>query len=343
MTIKNTVQTLLPVLALASASTYAIPEIPEEDGWSGFIGAGIGAGTSENNLWAEVAGVDLGKKSISSLNSSPDDEDIALPSAFFEVAYKFKDMPTQVYLNNVMADHATFDLETSLLINAGLRQGIGEAGVIDIAFGGSSVALDVWKDPYLVGDDRGNTEQTQSGVEIIWDEIFGSGFEVALSAREIEVDDERSGDALGLDNRERRLLSREGNINRLDLTYDWKLNDQHYLTPGIAYVDRDLDGEALGEDGVMVQLQHVYDGSGWSLVSGIYFQQLESDTRNPIYNKQGETDTLGVSTALLLPEPFGLEGWTANIGGVYYEGDSNIDFYDTKFGVVSAGMLYRFD
>ena len=345
MTRMHPLRQFLPALALASAGAHAIPPIPAEDGWSGLLGAGVGAGRSETNMQAVVSSIDLGKKTISSLDSSPDDEDLALPSVQFEIGYKFEGIPTQLYLNNQLADHATFDLETSLLVNAGIRQGIGQAGVVDFSFGVSSVPLEVWKDPYVVGSERGNTERTLAGVEVIWDDIFGSGFELAYSSREIEIDDEQSGKdgGLGLTGQEQRLLRREGNINRVTATYDWQINERHTLIPGIGYLDHDLDGDAMAEDGPVAQLQHVYEQPDWSLVSSLYFQKLESDTRNPIYNKQGETDTVGGSVTLVLPEPFDLRGWTAHVGAMYYEGDNNIDFYDSSFGMVSVGMLYRFD
>jgi hypothetical protein len=336
---------LLLILMVASAGAQAVPGIPEKAGWSGIIGVGVGAGRSETNMEAAIASIDLGNETISSLSQSPDDESLTMPVPNFEVAYTFADMTTQIYLNNQMADHATFDLDTSLLANFGVRQELGEFGIVDFSLGGSSIPVDVWKDPYLEGEKRGDTERTLLGIQVIWGEIFGSGLELALTSREIDIDDERSGQDgdLALSSQDERLLRRKGQARRLDLLYNWKINDRHHLVPGVGFLDNDLDGDAMAEDGPLVQLKHLYDQNSWSLVSTVFFQKLESDTRNPIYNKQSEVETLGGSITLFRPDPFGLEGWTAHAGAIYYEGDSNIDFYDSSFGMVSVGAFYRFD
>ena len=57
----------------------------------------------------------------------------------------------------------------------------------------------------------------------------------------------------------------------------------------------------------------------------------------------GQVETLGGSVTAFFSEPFGLKRWTANASASYYDGDSNIDFYDSTFGLVSVGMFYRFD
>jgi len=296
-------------------------------------------------MLAGLSSVDLGDDTISGLDQSPDDEDVVIPSLNFEIAYTFEGMGTQLYLGNQIADHLSFDLDTTLETHFGVRQDVGELGVVGFSYAASALPTDVWKDPYLVGDDRGDTERTSNGIHFDWDGIFGSPVAFAWSAREIEIDDERSGQdgGLGLTGDEYRLLRRTGNVNRIDLTYDWKINERHSLVPGIGYIDYDLDGGAMKEDGAILQLQHRYQRDQWRLVTKIYYEDLESDETNPIYGKEREVETIGGSITAFYKRPFGWQNWTANAGIVYYEGDANIDFYDSSFGLISIGMLYRFD
>src|SRR5210317_1027125 len=106
-------------LALTSVTAQGMPAIPDKSGWSGHVNIGVGAGSSESNMLAEIASIDLGDDTVSGLDQSPDDEDVVLPALGFEVAYTFADMGTQLYLGNQLADHLSFDLDTTLETHAG--------------------------------------------------------------------------------------------------------------------------------------------------------------------------------------------------------------------------------
>lgn len=330
---------------LVGTMAQAVPVIPAETGWSGHINLGVGAGTSESNMIAAIGSIDLGDDTVSSLSSSPESEDIVLPHIQFEVAYTLGDSLTQFYLGNQQVDEVSFDLDTTLETHLGIRQHIDGIGRIDLSVAASTLPTDVWKDPYVVGENRGDTERTNTGIHLGWDEIFGTRLEFAWSAAEIEIDDERSGEdaALGLSGAQQRLLRRKGNVNRIELGYDWKINEHHRLVPEIGYLDYDLDGDAMAEDGATLKLSYLYTRDQWRFVSKVFYEDLESDTVNPIYGKKRQVETLGGSVTAFYVRPFGLQGWTANASASYYEGDSNINFYDSSFGLVSIGMLYRFD
>ena len=256
--------------------------------------------------------------------------------------YTMADSRTQLYLGNHSADFISFDIETTLKTSAGVRQEIGES-TVDFSLTASTLPVDVWKDPYLVDAKRGDTERTSMGIQVAWDRIFGSQFEFAWSSVEVEIDDEDSGTALDLSKADRRLLERTGQVNRVDLYYHWKINERHSLEPALGFLDQDLDGDAMAQDGPTVQMKHVYQRDRWRFVSRLFYRDLESDTRNPIYGERRTLETLGGVFTAFYAKPFGLKDWTANATVSYYEDDSSIDFYDASFGLVSLGMFYRFD
>jgi hypothetical protein len=292
---------------------------------------------------AGISSIDLGEEKISSLEDGPGSEDIVLPVAQFEVAYTLGANRTQFYLGNQEADALSFDLETTLKTHLGVRQEISGIARVEFSLSASSIPLDVWKDPYVVDEKRGDTERTASGLHITIDEIFDTPFELGWSSVEVEIDDERSGEALGLSGPEQRSLEREGQVYNLELSYDWKINERHRLAPTLAWIDHDLDGAAMSEDGVGLVLKHLYTKNRWMLVSRVFYQDLESDDSNPIFDQQGDADLLGAAFTAFYSKPFGLQNWSANATVAYQDKDSNIDFYDSTFGLVSFGMFYRFD
>lgn len=329
--------------ALTATAVHAVPPIPEKSGWHGQVNLAAGAGTSESNMLDGIGSIDLGQEKISSLDESPDSEEFFLPGLQFELAYTFGENRTQFYLGNLAADYTSFDLQTSLRTHLGVRQEIPGITVFDVSLSRSSLPLDVWKDPYIVDAKRGDTERTVNGLHMAFDRIFGTQFELKWSSSEVQIDDERSGEALGLSKAEQNSLKREGQVYHVDLLYDWKINEQHRLKPTIGYVDRDLDGSAMAEDGMAYALKYLYERNRWIFVTQIFYEDLESDSSNPIYNKRGSVDKLGGVFTAFYTRPFGLEHWTANATLGYQDNDSNIDFYDSTFGLVSFGMLYRFD
>jgi hypothetical protein len=330
-------------LALAGTVAQAVPLVPQESGWSGHVNLGVGGGSSESNMIDGIASINLGNKRVSSLEDSPDSKDFVMPAVRFEVGYTMADTRTQFYAGNQVADYLSFDLETSLKTHLGVRQDIPDIGTVDFSLAVSSLPTDVWKDPYVVDANRGDTERTTMGIHIAWDRMFNTPLQLAFSSTEIEIDDERSGEALGLSKAQQRLLRRKGMVYRLDLNYDWEINERHRLAPAITYLDFNLDGDAMKEDGLGLQLKYLYHLNRWSIVSEVYYQDLEADTRNPIFTKERQMETLGASITTFYARPFGWDSWTANATLGYQDDDSNIDFYDASFGLVSVGMLYRFD
>jgi hypothetical protein len=335
----------LPVLALIGTTAHALPPMPAESGWSGYVNLGASAMSAKNNMVNGIASFDLGKARVSSLDQSADNEEVVIPAVYFELVYTLADMRTQFYVANQTEDYLSFELETTLETQGGVRQQIAGVGTFDLALVASSLATKVWKDPYVVDAPRGDTERTTSGVYFAWDTIFEQPVEFQLRVKEIELDDEESGRSpeLGLSPDQLRLLRRTGNVMRLNLNYRWQINERNQLVPGVTYLDFDLDGDAMAEDGFGLQLKHAYDADSWQLVSRVYYQRLEADTDNPIYGKQREVDALGGSITGLYPGAFGLKNWTANATVAIFDGNSNINFYDTSLWMASVGMLYRFE
>ena len=335
----------LSAALLVSSAVVAGP-LPSEDGWSGHVNLGVGAGQSETNMIAGISSIDLGDDTVSSLDEDAGSEDIVMPAFQFEVAYTLADSQTQFYLGNQVEDFVNFDVETTLQTHAGLRQMIDGIGLVDISLAASSFPTDVWKDPYITDEKRQDTERESVGAHVSWRGILGSNFNFDFATMDIDLDDEDSGDRLVADGvlteSEARDLRRTGQIYSFDIEYAWHISENQRLVPGIGYSDYKLDGEAMAEDGIVLQLKHYYTMDRWRFVSKLFYRDMEANDANPIYGENGDTQTIGAVFTAFYANPFGMKGWTANATASYSESDNDIDFYDSSFGMISLGMMRKF-
>jgi hypothetical protein len=336
------------VIALA-VSTLAIPalaldDLPEEKGFSGFVNLGAGAGSIKSNFLARISGIDLdlSDDTISDLGS-PDDEDLVLPAVNVEAGYLFGNKKTRVSIGNDLSDFLQFDRATLL----SLRHDFDTVGRMQLALLSTSAGLttQVWADPYLTGSSRKNTDYTSDGARFTWDKIMGSEFELKASLRKREIDDEFSGDSLDLTPQERQLLDREGDVTRVELGYLVHVGEgRHLIRPSVAYVDRDLDGDAMAQDGYELTVSWVYsaESARFRWVNNASYASFDGDKVNPIFNEVNDSDRYAIASQMFFPKLFGLEKWTPNLSAIWADSDHDIDFNDASGWLVSAGMFRRF-
>lgn len=277
-----------------------------EPGWGGFVNLGVGTGSVESNMLASLSGVDvdLSDETIDNFGS-PDDESITLPVANLNIGYTFASGKTRIFLGNDLADFVQFDQATLLA----LRHDVDDVGRFQLGvLGTAGATTEVYEDPYVLNTKRGTSERTMSGGRITWDKIMGTQFELQVETRKREIDNERSGEALGLTDPERDLLDREGDVNRVDLGYLFNLaGGKHFLRPSIAYVDRDLDGDAMSQDGYRFGLSHLYNSKRFRMVNNLTYASMDGDADNPIFGDARDADELFLSSQLFFPGGFRLE------------------------------------
>ena len=339
--------TLYPVLLFAGivlpvSAAKAAMAIPDESGFSGFINVGLGGLAIKSNVMAEtgLGFVDLGDDTIDGLNNSPDRQNGVLPVFNFEATYTFADSRTQVYVGNLLEDFVRFEMNAAV----GVRQEIGDAGLLGANLLASSIPTEVWKDPFLVGEKRKSTERDSDGFRVQWSDIYGSGLEVRYTARDVEIDDERSGLSQDLTDLELGLLVRDGDHNRFDVRYEYTSADgRHIVTPGLAYIDHEREGKAVSADGYGLDLNYMYVYQPrLRFVVNAGYSRLDSDAAHPIYGVKDDTTRLGLALAAFYAQPFGMEGWVLNVSAAAFEDDHKIRFYDTTVRLLTVGMLRRF-
>jgi hypothetical protein len=323
-----------------AAPAYSMMPIPQDSGFSGFINLGVGAITAKSNTIAGNSLATVGKERIDSLTGSPDSENDVIPLISGELAYTFASTRTQLYLGNSLEDFIRF--ETATL--AGVRQEMPDKSLLALSYVFSAIRTEVWADPYVVGQDRTETDRTSSGLRLGYDKILGSDFEIQLTWRSIDLDEERSGlTQLGLPPDQANLLNREGDNYEFEVIYPFRFKEgKHILAPAFSYRRLDLDGKAMANDRYQGQLTYAYIGEKFSITSNLILGIADADKTNPIYLEKREDLIYGVSLSVFYRNFLDVQGLSlvGSIAG--FRSDSNIDFYDTTIGLLGLSVLYRF-
>ena len=262
------------VISTLAMSASAMDAIPSEAGFSGFLALGAAGGQVESNFLAEVLSIDLSNDDIYQYDS-PDNTDIIIPSFNYNLGYTFADKKTRVYLGTAVEDSLDFSTNTVLAV----RHDFDSLGGIELAGLAPGLAkVEVWENPYLLGQNRSSTERTTSGGRLTWDKMFGTGLEFIANVRKAELDHERSGQGLGLTQAQQKLLNREGDLTRIELGYTFNFGgDNITVHPSAAYIDRALDGDAMAQDGYELGVSFAYDSGKYVWLNRAVYQSLDGD------------------------------------------------------------------
>lgn len=326
------------VVLLGARPGYALDKIPDESGPSGFVSLGGAVNRVKNNMIAGTSIKTYTKRTADSLFSSADERTTGSVTFNYDLRYTFAESRTQILLGQQILDVLRFDASTGI----GVAQELPDKSVITGRYLFTSIPTKVWADPYVAGQARNKTDRKANGARLTWSGLLGSGYTAQFTYRDIDIDDEDSGQALGLSQSDRKRLKRAGDVYRYDLRYLFDLGDRHHLEPELLYIDRDLDGGAMKNQEFGVQLNYLYRGSGFHVVANAYLARADYDKRNPIYNKTREDDIYGVGGRYFYHDPFGFKDWSAVLGLAWYRGDSNISFYNESFLNASVSALYAF-
>jgi hypothetical protein len=329
------------VLLVGANVVFALDPIPKQPGFSGYIQPGLGYLSIKSNMVAKVLSFDLSDQKISNLNDEPDSQSTMLFSLPFKLAYTFQGGRTQVFLGTEVGDLLSFDTAQQLAI----KQEVGSLGVMQagLLFSG---ATRVWKDPYVTGQNRDDTDRRNMGAQFTWDKIFGSNLELEYSIRKVDIGSEKSGEFLGLSNAQQDRLDRNGVVHQVSAAYQFKFAEKHQFTPEIAVSYADLDGEAMANTGVDLKLNYTYFGDPLTLVLNGSVGQADYDKSNPIYGKTRDDDRYGGSATVYYKNPwgwklFGSEPMQFFVTGAYSLTDSNIDFYTQEALLGMGGVAFR--
>jgi hypothetical protein len=328
---------------LLSTASFALPEVSEDKGFTGYVAFGGGYADITSNTIAGNRLLDLDKDPWNGNNQKASSRSEGFASIGGEVTWTLG-RRNAVFLGSSMVDRLT----QNGVLQLGWRKSTDSAGTFQLGFltNPTPTPARIYNDPFDdSGDNRGVTDQTTKGARFQWDRIFSTNFEFTLTTLTNDINTENSGLELGLSQADRRSLDREGDLIKAEVGYLFKLfGGNHLLRPSIEFNDFDADGDSQDYDGVMGKLTYSWlpDGN-WGFVSNVTYGERDYDTVNPVFGIEQDTDVIVVDASLLYDLPFGDEKrWQLVTNVTYGEGDSDMDFYDSEITKISANVLYKF-
>jgi len=333
------------LILIPGISNAVIQNIPTESGWGGWLIFGVGYSDIKSNTVAGNKWIDIGNENISSLTASPESDDTAHVAFSGQVKYTFGDQ-WQAFLGSNLIDRITLDFTQQL----GIRKQTDGGQKFSAGLLFSALPTEVWEDPYQTSDPRSKTDRDSTGIRLEWDRIFGSGANVSLDFRDIDIDKERIGQnttmapALPGGNCDadcQDLLNRDGDFVRLEAAWSFKLSSRHRLRPTIRWFDNDRDGDAQDNNGYAALLTWSLLGENFTLATTGAYSDTDYDNPNPIYGREQDSDGFAVDVSLFYK--LSRDGRWQAYGSINYgESDSDIDFHDNELLGITLGAYYGF-
>ena len=333
---------LVSLLCLCSSMAYAQGAgIPQESGFSGFVNGGAALWRVEDNMVKKISYFKISDDSIGSVDNKPKSEYSVSPVLNFNLRYTFASTRTQIFLGNQLEDLLRLDTATSF----GVRQELPDQSIIGVSYVFSALVTEVYKDPYDTSGSRNGTDRNINGVRLSYDKILSTDLSFQYTYRNIDIDSERSGSALGLSSSQRNKLDRNGDQHDLEVLYRYVLEDggiKHTLIPSFKYSRFDLDGDAMSNNAILFNLNYRYDVERFAFSVNGYYGYAGYDKKNPLYGKTRNDDRYGFGIIGFYKRFLDVEGLSLTANVLINRQDSNIDFYDSEIDLYFLSLFYRF-
>lgn len=323
---------------MAGAPALGLDPIAQESGFSGFVQPGVGYLSIKSNMVARVLSFDMSEDRIDSLNREPGSQSTPMVMLPFKLAYTFEGSRTEVFVGTEVGDLLTFDVAQQVAI----KHDFGGVGVIQAGVLFTGPIVEVWKDPYVTGQDRQDTNRDSAGGQLVWDRVFGSGLELGVAMRNVSIGDEESGEFLGLSGAQQQLLDRNGIDYRAWAGYLFR-SGRHLLKPEISGTYGDLDGDAMASTGGDLKLTYLYQGDPIMVILNASVGYADYDERNPVFGKTRSDNRYGLSATAYYRNPWdwrllGSGPMRFHVSAAYLVVDSNIDFYRQEALLAMTGI-----
>ena len=314
--------------------------LPEDSGFSGYIEL-LGAYINSNSQF----NTDNKNERTDSLDKSGKRVDNVKLLPLGLIAYTFAELRTQLFLG-VLPETV---VQGQFQVEAGVRHDLLDgtslrASAIPI----TPFEKETWEDPFVVGQNRKETDITSYGFKLSAENILASGIGLEYRWIEQKIDNEESGTFLvsqpvsPLTPEDLDDLERDSKSHRFSAEYSFELMPRMNLKPILRYTREDAKGSANSFHAFTTHLSFSYSADKWqAFVNGIVKREWYDDT-HPVFDKTRRDFNLGMFAIIAYKDPFGLEGFRIDWLNGIFRSNSNIDFYESTNYITALGIAYNF-
>ncbi len=310
-------------------------------GFSGNIQPMIGIGYSKS-----ISKVSDENKQIKSLSQDAASETNYTPFLLWKAEYTFENEATQIYAGTPTENL----IEGNFLLETGLRQKLSNGTILTAAWIPEIPLLDneVWKDPFLLGSDRVETDRDSQAFRVGIESILNTPLTLKYGFGQQEIDDEQSGDYLAglpgasLTLQDQELLKRDADYHHVKVLYRIGLGRQLFFRPGFYYMLGNAEGDANSFNEVNGQVTMFYVTGRYRLHGKISFGETKYKAVNPVFGQTRDDLTYSFMIGGERTAPFGWNNFSVSVFTRYSRQDSNISFYDSEAMMAGFGLKLKF-
>lgn len=323
MTTKQILQTVIISTAITFAllGAWAQDSKAESRGFSGRVQAGAGYVMSTDQLKKDA------DKRLDGLNTNADRFNSIIPLALFDLRYTYSS-GRQAYFSTPMESGGPPGLSLGGVLP------FKDGSKLDVSVFGKPFGQ-VWKDPYLTGSRRADTDKTTYGMKFAFSDILGTATKVSYSLAHVDVDDDEIGERFDS-------LERDGWLHEAQAGYTIPLGRGISIVPGFGFSLGDLEGNANSYKGYELKLGLRKFSRGYviNLFAGIGINDY--DRTHPIFDKKREDISYSAFGVFTLPDLLGKKHLFTSLIAGYRHRDSNIGFLDADTFLGGMTVGYRF-
>ena len=323
---KKNVISRAAVLALALPCAALAQGQPPQSGFSAEVTVGVAVVSSADNL-----SPDGSKSTLTSLDQKATSTTKVLPALLPELSYHFGvDGRSAWYFKMIPAtDEAGFFAPTT-----GLRHALPGIATLDAGIFYLPM-VEVYKNPYLVGERRQESDVLSWGGYLAADDIAGTPLRLQAALLTADVDDDQLARLFPS-------LARDGEIYELTVGYGLLQGQPLSLTPRLSLRKGEVDGEANSFTKVKAEVAGMYIAGRLFLMPSLYYSRSEYDEKHPVFDSTRRDNGYGANLLAKYQGLMDIEhlGVLAIVG--YGIGDSSENFYDSEALVCGLGLTYSF-
>ena len=294
----------------------------KDDGFSARIEAGaLGINTTDQLF------VDDKNEKTDNLNDEADSFNITLPAVMFDLRYKFRDTDTEVYLGTPLK-------ESGIALTLGLKQTFIDKSKLDMSVF-SKIMAEVWKNPYIAGVARDETNVEDVGFTIDYDRILDTGLNLYYRYNLVDVDEDVIGTMFND-------LKRDGITHSTGIGYRVNLDKSNIITPSFEYSKADMDGESNSYNGYKIKIGYKRMKKDYILNTFVSAVKKDYDKTHPLFSETRDEKGYSAIAIFTLLNPLGYDKFFTNFIAGYGYSDSNIDFFDKRTYISGITIGYNF-